>query len=239
MFYDIEEPNLFVNQVLKHLKDDGLWLIQQNYLLEMLRQNTFDNISHEHIEYYSVSSMKWLLEQHGLEINMVSTNPTNGGSFVTFVSRKGTANVDQSVAAYLELEKDLELNSARPFREFGDKIAKESNALRELIQELKLKGKRIQIYGASTRGSTIWQRAGLDGKLIECAVERQSAKIGKQFSALEIPIISEEQMRANPPDYLLIGPWFLKEQFIERENDFLQRGGCMIFPLPELQIVRS
>ena len=83
----------------------------------------------------------------------------------------------------------------------------------------------------------IWQRVGLNSGLIDFAVERQQEKIGKFFSAISVPIISEYDMRKNPPDYLLIGPWFLRESFIEREQEFLQNGGKMILPLPEIQII--
>jgi hypothetical protein len=109
--------------------------------------------------------------------------------------------------------------------------------LLNLLRELKMDNKKVQIYGASTRGATIWQYVGVGANEVESAVERQIDKVGKYFSAIGIPIISETEMRSNPPEYLLVGPWFLRESFILRESDFLRSGGKFIFPLPEVQVV--
>ena len=108
-----------------------------------------------------------------------------------------------------------------------------------MLSEISSNNQRVQIYGASTRGATIWQYIQADETVIESAVERQQEKIGKFFSAIGISIISEEQMRLNPPDYLLVGPWFLKESFIQRESDFMANGGRFIFPLPNVEIIPS
>ena len=99
--------------------------------------------------------------------------------------------------------------------------------------------KSVYIYGASTRGAVIWQRVGITDQYVKFAVERQKEKIGKFFSAVGIPIISEEEMRENPPDYLLVGPWFLKESFLKRESEYLTHGGCMIFPLPNVEQIKG
>jgi NDP-4-keto-2,6-dideoxyhexose 3-C-methyltransferase len=237
MFYDLDDPNSFVKEIANKLNAKGVWLVQQNYLLDMLAKNSFDNICHEHIEYYSLKAMKFLVERNGLEIFDVFLDDINGGSLVTAVGHKGAFQVKKSVNQQLEKEKYYGLESIDVYQLLTRKIDEIKYHLLETLEKAKFEGKRVQIYGASTRGSTIWQYFGIDQSLIESAVERQPEKIGKYFSAIGVPIISEEDMRKNPPDYLLIGPWFLRESFLLREKDYLLNGGCFIIPLPEVEII--
>lgn len=237
MFYDLDDPNSFVNEIAGKLNSKGVWLVQQNYLLAMIMNNSFDNICHEHIEYYSLRAMKFLVESNNLEIFDVFLDDINGGSLITAIAHKGAFPVKNSVIQQLEKEKQFGLDSVEIYNQFTHKIEQIKADLLAILEKAKLEGKRVQIYGASTRGATIWQYLGLGPSLIESAVERQLEKIGKRFSAIDIPIIGEEEMRKNPPDYLLIGPWFLKESFLLREKDYLNNGGCFIFPLPEVELI--
>jgi NDP-4-keto-2,6-dideoxyhexose 3-C-methyltransferase len=237
MFYDLDDPNSFVKEISKKLNGDGIWLVQQNYLLAMIENNSFDNICHEHIEYYSLKAMKFLVESNDLEIFDVFLDDINGGSIITAIGHKDSHEIRGSVAKQLEIENTVGLESINIYNQFTSNIVEIKNELMKIINEAKLQGKRIQIYGASTRGATIWQFLGLGPELIEAAVERQPEKIGKYFSAIGVPIISEDEMRSNPPDFLLIGPWFLKESFIKREKEYLENGGRFIFPLPKVELV--
>lgn len=237
MFYDIDDPNSFVQSVKNKLSQNGIWIVQQNYLLSMLINNSFDNICHEHIEYYSLKAMKFLIDANGLEIFDVKLDDINGGSLITLISHKGSQPISSTVAEQLQVEENFGLSSEEPFLNFKSRIDSIKLQLLQILQELKHKKKSVQIYGASTRGATIWQYVGIDEHLVENAVERQQEKIGKYFSAVGVKIISENQMRNKAPDYLLVGPWFLKDGFIEREKDFLANGGKFIFPLPEVQII--
>ena len=237
MFYDLDDPNQFISMVSKYLAPDGIWIVQQNYIISMLKNTSFDNVCHEHIGYYSLTAMKHLIDSHNLEIISVFEDDINGGSIITIISHRGTKKIDASVELFLEVEKDFGVSNPDSYKDFESNVSKISIQLFDLIKQLRKENKSIYIYGASTRGSVIWQKVGLNSELIDFAVERQQEKIGKFFSAISVPIISEYDMRKNPPDYLLIGPWFLRESFIEREKEFLQNGGKMIIPLPEIQII--
>jgi NDP-4-keto-2,6-dideoxyhexose 3-C-methyltransferase len=237
MFYDLDDPNQFVKDVKNKLASDGIWIVQQNYLLAMLQNNSFDNICHEHIEYYSLKAMIYLMEKNDLEIFDVFLDEINGGSLITAIAHKGTKEVTSSVELQLKKETEFGLETMKPYQEFESRVKKIKLDLIDLLLKLKSTGQRVQIYGASTRGATIWQYLNIDEKLVESAVERQQEKIGKYFSAIGIPIIGEDQMRIDPPDYLLVGPWFLKESFVKREAEFLSNGGKFIFPLPEIEII--
>jgi NDP-4-keto-2,6-dideoxyhexose 3-C-methyltransferase len=109
--------------------------------------------------------------------------------------------------------------------------------LADLISDINSRGERVYIYGASTRGGTIWQAAGLDVTDLPFAVERNPAKVGKKIASIGVPIISEDQARSDNPEYMLVSPWFFRDEFIEREKDYLAGGGKLIFPLPTLEVV--
>lgn len=237
MFYDLDDPNEFVADVAKVLAPDGVWVIQQNYALTMLELGAIDNVCHEHITYWSLAALEHLLDRHGLEVIDVLLSGVNGGSFRTVVSHRGARPVGPSAAAQRGLEARARLNEPDTWYRFAARVRKAFDDLHRLIDEINAAGKRCYIYGASTRGGTIWQAAGLTVQDLPFAVERQEAKIGRTIASIGVPIISEEQARADHPEYMLVAPWFFRDVFIERESDYLRAGGKLIFPLPDLEIV--
>ncbi|RJL20686.1 class I SAM-dependent methyltransferase [Bailinhaonella thermotolerans] len=237
MFYDLDDPNEFVAGVARLLAPGGVWVIQQNYALSMVELGAVDNVCHEHVTYWSLATLEDLLRRHGLEVNDVLVSGVNGGSFRTLVSRRGTRPVAASVAAQRRREAPARLGEAETWRAFAARARRAFAALRRLIDEINAAGQRCYIYGASTRGGTIWQAAGLTVEDLPYAVERQPAKIGRKIASIGVPIISEERARADRPEYMLVSPWFFREVFVEREREYLESGGRLIFPLPDLEIV--
>lgn len=236
-FYDIEDPNMFLSDIKKILHEDGIFIVQQNYLVGMLKQGAFDNIVHEHLEYYSLLSLENLLGRHSLEIINVEISGINGGSFRTYISHKGKKSVSKSVEDLRKSEIDLRLNKIQIYNNFAKNAKKIKRRLNKLITDLVKKNKKIYIYGASTRGNTLLQYCNLDNNLIKAAVERYPEKWGKKIASVNIPIISEKQARFEKPDYMLVLPWFFKEEFLEREKAYLKNGGHFIFPLPALEVI--
>lgn len=237
MFYDLDDPNEFVAGVKEVLADDGIWVIQQNYALDLLRKNAIDNVCHEHVTYFSVRSMAELLGQHGLEINDVAYSDVNGGCFRTLVTRAGKRPVRPSVKQALENEASAGLGDREILATWAASVARELEHTRKFVESLANEGLETWVYGASTRGGTILQMLKLGPEQLRYAVERQPAKVGKVMAATGIPIISEEQMRADPPAALLVGPWFFRGVFTDREQGFLEAGGMMIYPLPHFEAV--
>lgn len=236
-FYDMEDPNQFIIDVKKILKDDGIFVIQQNYLMRMLQKKAFDNIVHEHLEYYSLLSLNNLLNKHGLEVFDAEERELNGGSFRTYIAFSGQRKISNSVTKMQTKEKKLGLNKKRIYFRFTKIIIENKNKIREFIKKEVRKGKVFYLYGASTRGNTILQYFGLDNKYIKYAVERNPEKWGKIIASVGIPIISEGQARKDKPDYMLVLPWFFKEEFVKREKKYLDNGGHLVFPLPKLQVI--
>lgn len=236
-FYDMPDPSQFVKDVKETLTKRGVWIIQQNYLLTTLQLNAVDNFCHEHLEYYTLLSLENLLDKFDLEVNEVQLSRINGGSIRTVVSHKGTFPIDSSVWHQRNVEEDWWLSNIGTYRTFASEIADELNTLYRLVRDMKADGKTIGILAASTRGATIWQTAGIDKTLVDFAVERNPAKVGKWFSAIGIPIISEAECLARMPDALIVGPWFFADQIIDREAKYLARGGQLILPLPSVEVI--
>ncbi len=239
MFYDLEEPNNFVYDIVKTLDDNGVWVIQMNYLLSMLENNAFDNIVHEHLEYYSLSSLQYLLEKHNLEVFEVELNEINGGSIRTYIKHKSCKKypISKKISEILEYEKKIGLDGNEPYQKFAKRISNLRKKTYEFIKNEVSKGKIIYIYGASTRGNTLLQYYNLDKQLIKAAADRNSMKWGKEIAGTGIPIISEEQARNDNPDYFLVLPWYFIDEFKIRESEFLKKGGKMIVPLPDFKII--
>ncbi len=238
-FYDMDDPNDFVRGVKRLMTDKTVWVIQQNYLLPTMELNAIDNFCHEHIEYYTLLSLENLLDRHDLEVIDVTTSMVNGGSLRTVVAKKGTHYVKKSVVAQREIEAKAGLYSVDTYLKFGKRALKNVRQLKTMVDNMVKAGKVIYILAASTRGSTIWQAAGITEKEVPFAVERNPEKVGKYFSAVGMPIISEEQARLDKPDFMIIGPWFFADEIVDREIDYLKAGGELIQPLPKLVLIKE
>ncbi len=236
-FYDMEDPNKFLADIKKILAPDGIFIIQQNYLLEMLKKNAFDNIVHEHLEYYSLLSLENLLSKFDLEVFDLEIRDLNGGSFRTYICNKGTRKISAAVTKQRLIEKKNKLESKSTYSDFSKRVKDNANKIHEFIADKKRSGKTIYIYGASTRGNTLIQYLKLNNNLISAAVERNPEKWGKYISSASIPIISEARARQEKPDYMLVLPWFFRDEFLIREKKYLELGGRFIFPLPSIKIV--
>lgn len=234
MFYDLEDPNSFLEDIRKCLSPDGVVIIQQNYLATMLEKTGFDNIVNEHVVYYSMSSLDKLLQRHKLIVEDVEFNNLNGGSFRVYVRHRDYSQlqVRATVEETLEREKTLKLDKLETYTKFAESVDETKRKLHSFISNEVRSGKKVYGYGASTRGNTLLQVCGLDNELVEYAVERNPAKWGTRMGGSNIPIISEEAARKDPPDYFLILPWHFLSEFVEREWKYLVGGGKFIVPLP-------
>lgn len=250
MFYDLEDPGLFVDGIRKTLDKDGSWIIQMSYLPLMLKQLAFDNICHEHLEYYSLTSLQHLLHKHSLEIVDCELNDVNGGSFRVYVRHNDANPAIFATAPYRDVarmrvdsilghEKSLNLQKKKIYMDFWKEINLLKKQTVDFIKKEKRKGKTIWGYGASTKGNTLLQWFGLDNTLIDAIAERSKAKFGLKTAGTNIPIKSEEDMRGAKPDYLLVLPWHFIDEFKKREQGFLQSGGKFIVPCPRFEIISA
>jgi len=242
MFYDLEDPNEFVSDIVNILAKDGVWVIELKYLPTMIFQNAFDNIVHEHIEYYHFSVIEYMLKKHGLKAVDVSLNDSNGGSIRVFVKHANQLVDENSEKHLLDLrssEKKLNLNTAQPYEEFFQRCKELKSKTMSFIKNEVRNGKKIHAYGASTKGNTILQYYELDDNLIDAIADRNPDKWYRKTIGTNLEIISEEKSRSLKPDYFLILPWHFLEEFREREQDFFKNGGKFIVPLPDFKIIEK
>ena len=239
MFYDLDDPVAFAQSVFDCLADDGVWHFEQSYLPSMLRQNSYDTVCHEHVEYYSLTAVMGILQRAGFEISNVVMNMVNGGSFAVTAAKQGRGKRDGQAVVHwlLEQEKRIGLGTPRPFRDFEERVFEHRQSLRQLILALVNDGKKVLGYGASTKGNVILQFCGLTAREIPCIADVNPDKFGRVTPGTNIPIVSEQEARAMKPDYFLVLPWHFKAGILKRESEFLARGGQLIFPMPEIEIV--
>ncbi|MCR4278500.1 MAG: class I SAM-dependent methyltransferase [bacterium] len=240
MFYDLEDPNAFVSDVACLLREDGIWVLEVAYLPKTLTKNSFDTICHEHLEYYSFSSIEHLLRRHGLTIIDVGENGINGGTIRVYATHANgrmserTEEAQNRIYTMQREEFDMELDSSAPYIAFAENVEKIKTDLPFMLRELCRAGKKIYGYGASTKGNVILQYCEIGTDLVTAIADRNPAKWGQKSPGMNIPIISEDEMRAAMPDYLLVLPWFFLDEFMKRESAFVERGGKFIIPIPEV-----
>ena len=239
MFYDLEDPNLFVSDIYKILSDDGIWHFEQSYMPMMLQMNSYDTICHEHLEYYSLRVIKKLLQKNGFKIIDVELNQINGGSFAVTAAKKISKIIENKTVIkwILNKEKELKLETFEPFKEFKKNINNHKTQLKNLILQLKNNGKKIIGYGASTKGNVLLQYCNIDSNIIEAIAEINENKFNCFTPGTNIKILSEKNAKKLKPDYMLVLPWHFRESIIKKEKYFLERGGRLIFPLPEIEII--
>ena len=244
MFYDLEDPVAFTRAVKSSLAPDGIWCFEMSYMPTMLKMTSYDTICHEHLEYYSLAVIEFILGRAEMKIVNASLNGINGGSIRCYATHASSFRYKRddfarNVKMLRQEEFDLELDTDKPYRHFQERANVHKEQLSAMLKKLRADGKRIHIYGASTKGNTILQWCGIDHRLIEVAAERNPDKYGARTLGTDIPIVSEADSRAKHPDYYLVLPWHFRDEFVLREQSAMRSGVGLIFPLPTIEIVRA
>jgi hypothetical protein len=239
MFYDLESPVAFAKEIESILAPGGIWHFEQSYMPSMLRTTSYDTVCHEHLEYYSLSVVQKILAAAGMRAVDVKMNGVNGGSFAVTAVRMGDPRRGSEgvVNWLLEQEDGMGLSTPRPYRQFEERVYNHRKNLLRLLEGLKADGKLVIGYGASTKGNVVLQFCGIDFKLLPCIAEVNPDKFGCVTPGSHIPIVSEAEAQSMNPDYMLVLPWHFRDNIVRREAKFLARGGRLIFPFPEIEIV--
>ncbi|ALL79475.1 methyltransferase (plasmid) [Pseudonocardia sp. EC080610-09] len=238
-FYDLQDPTQFMRDVRSILAEDGIWMIEHNYLRTMLEANCYDNICHEHLEFYAFAQIELMASMAGLKVLSSEVTDVYGGSLCTVLAKDtSTRSVDDAGLQRLrDLETEAVLDSMAPFEAFAGRIKRHRDELREFLDASAAAGKLTLGYGASTKGNVLLQYCEITEQDLPCIGEVSAEKSGCLTPGSRIPIVSEEAAKAHNPDQLLVLPWVYRDGFIEREQDFLANGGKLVFPLPELDSV--
>jgi|SRR3972149_388426 len=239
MFYDLEDPNQFVYDVRNILHPDGLWVIQFTDLLSMLKLNAFDNICHEHLEYYSLEVLNEMLDKHYLQIIAVERNKVNGGSLRVYVSHKHRYPVEPSVQKHLDDERNYMSHFDDPLSAFAERVENIRGYIKTYLTVANHSGKKIAVFGASTKGNTLLQVFDLDYRIIDHAAEINEDKFGLKTVGTSIPIISQDESLLSKPDIYLVLPWHFINNFVATHIDYLKSGGIFVVPMPEPRMVTN
>ncbi len=227
MFYDLEDPNKFIRDSVLALDDNGIFIAQLMCLKSMIEKNDIGNICHEHIEFYTLKSLKYLFESNGLEIFKIEENEINGGSYRIFCRKfkKGSISLPRE-------------NVLTSVKNFVKRAERNKLVTMKFIKKEVKKKKKIFLYGASTKGNTLLQYYKLNNKIIPFAAERSPEKWKKYTVGSGIKIISEKKARELNPDYFLVTPWGFIKEFVKRESSWLKKGGKFIVPFPRFKLVK-
>lgn len=238
MFYDLESPIEFARQVAESLADDGIWVFEQSYMPYMIQTNSFDTICQEHLEYYSMKQIMWILKSADMKAIDVSLNDVNGGSFRITAAKKGSAYTEHTSVQQISFNEDIcGYNSFEIFDDFRIRIEERKKEIKTFLAGCKAEGKLVIGYGASTKGNVLLQYFGITTDELPYIAEVNPDKFGKVTPGTEIPIISEQEAKAMSPDYLFVLPWHFKNNILHKEAEYIQESGCkFVFPLPRLII---
>jgi C-methyltransferase C-terminal domain/Methyltransferase domain/Putative zinc binding domain len=237
VFAHIEDIHEIVDCIGELLAEDGLFISESHYLLPLVETLQYDTIYHEHLRYYSVTALKYLLEMHGLEIIHTKPIPTHGGSIRVYAARKGKYAARDPVAATLATEaRELSNTKLKAFRK---NVVKSKLALYALLKEIKGKDQRIYGVGAPSRASTLINYVGLDDGILDCVLEiKGSYKIGKYIPGTTIPVLDESRLFEDQPEYALLLSWHIADELMPK---LAARGfkGRFIIPLPEPRVATA
>lgn len=238
MFYDLDEPNSFVADVKAMLAPSGVWCIQLSYLVLMLKNMNFYDICNEHLEYYSLHSLRALMERHGLRIFDASTNNVNGGSARVFICHKdGPYEETDALSKFYAEEIAMDLYNPETYRKFYKKIEELRGKVRDYIDNELKQNKTVLGLGASTKGNVLLQLFGITKQMMPAISERNPEKVGLRTLGTDIELISEEAARTRKPSCMLVLPWYFKDEILKREAGYLASGGKLLFPMPYPHVV--
>ncbi len=228
MFYDLDDPSKFISDAAETLDDNGVFIAQLMCLDSMIKKKDLGNICHEHLEFYTYDSLKYLFEKNGLKIFKIEQNGVNGGSYRIFCKKNAKKSISHN-----------ERTTLKDIRKFMLHVETNKKKCLKFLKKAKKEGKKVFIYGASTKGNTLLQFYGINQSLIQYAAERSPEKWGKYTIKSGIEIISEERARKLNPDYFFVLPYAFIKEFIKREKTWLKGGGKFVLPYPNFKVLNN
>jgi C-methyltransferase C-terminal domain/Methyltransferase domain/Putative zinc binding domain len=237
VFAHIENVHEIVDSIIAVLDDNGVFISESHYLLSLIETLQYDTVYHEHLRYYSLHSLQYLLNMHGLEVVRVKRIPTHGGSIRVYSARKGEYPVDVSVKQALDAEVAFGLLESEVFTKFKHRVTQSKLDIMALLRSLKNQGKRVVGIGAPSRASTLISYMAIDDGILDAVLEVPgSYKIGKYMPGTLIPVVDEGMLFRDQPDYAMLLSWHIADELMPKLK---AKGftGKFIIPLPEARIV--
>ena len=233
MFYDIEDPNSFCKDIYDLLNDNGIWIVEFSYLPLLLKNLTYDQICHEHVTYYSLTTFNKILKNNNMKAIDLSFNEINGGSIEVICAKKSSKIKQKKIIKDI-LKEESNINK-NIYHLFQDRVDNVKNTLLEFLKNIPPKD--IMGYGASTKGNIVLNHLNLNNKNLSYICDANPYKFNRFTPGSNIKIISKKDMRKKNPKYLLILIWSFRSEVIKQEIKYIKNGGKLIFHLPMLHII--
>jgi SAM-dependent methyltransferase len=233
----VSNLNSFVAGIECLLKDGGIAVIESPYVKDLIDRGEFDTIYHEHLCYYSLTSLTYLFGQHNLVIQDVERISIHGGTLRLFVGKQGFAGPGPAVLELMAEEAACGAGSLDYYQDFAQKVEALKKELVDLLQDLKKKGKRIAAYGAAAKGCTLLTYLGIGQETLDFVVDRSTYKQGRYMPGTHLPILPPAQLLEVQPDYVLLLSWNFAEEIMRQQAEYRARGGQFIIPVPSIKVV--
>ena len=237
VFAHVDDLNAFMHSVKCLLDENGVFIFEAPYFVNLLKKNEYDTIYHEHLSYFSVKPLIPFFEKHGLEVFDIEESDIHGGSFRVFVGRRGQRTVTEKVGELLRAESDMGIYNRATLDKFAASVKNNKRELVWLLQSLKHQGKRIAGISAPAKGMTLLNYCGIDGDVLEFITEKSALKIGRHTPGAHIPVVSDAELLDTQPDYALLLAWNFADEIMKNLDEYRQRGGKFIIPIPTPTIV--
>lgn len=231
----VADTNGFVEGIRILLKDNGVAVLEVPYVKDLIEKCEFDTIYHEHLCYFSVTSLQYLFRRHNLYLNRVEQIPIHGGSLRLFVEPHQA--VSDSVVHLMNLEREQGITTLSYYNDFGKRVESLKVALHSMLTKLKSENKTIAAYGAAAKGSTMINYVDIGTELIDFVVDRNTYKHGKYMPGKHLPVFPTEKLLESQPDYVLILAWNFSEEIIAQQQEYRKKGGKFIIPVPSPTVV--
>jgi hypothetical protein len=233
----VEDQNDLVAGMAALVAETGAVVVEFPYARDLIDQGAFDTIYHEHRCYFTLGSAKALFNRHGLHVNDVKHLRIHGGSLRITLGK--FHDPTPAVAAWLAKERELGLDRVAYFEDFAAAVRNFRERARHLIGDMKASGARIAAYGAAAKGTIMLNYLGLSRRVVEFAVDKNPAKQGRYMPGVRVPIVSPDVLHDDPPDVLVLLPWNFRDEILRQQKDYLAKGGQILVPIPDLEVVKA
>lgn len=237
VFAHIDNLDEIILAVTELLADDGVFVTESHYLLDLIEHREFDTVYHEHLCYYSVKPLSHLFGRFGMEIADVRRVGTHGGSIRVYARKQSNAPVAQSVAELLALEARAGLHTIERFADFQKEVEAIREKLVSLVRGFRAEGKRVTAYGAPAKGNTLLNFCGFTADDIAYITDTTPYKVGLLAPGSHIPVRSPDMLKTETPDYILLLAWNYKDFILEKERELRDRGAKFIIPIPKVEVI--